>query len=77
MLSRGHATPVYGKPVTRPLISQAPSGPTGTKVHVGTGAPSTAIGVNGDMYLDSSTGNWYGPKEGPVTGSGTWGGAIP
>jgi hypothetical protein len=34
----------------------------------GSGAPSSGLGNNGDMYLDTSTGNVYGPKT-----SGAWG----
>ena len=35
--------------------------PTGL-VYCGNGAPTSGIGVNGDVYCDIVTGNWYGPK---------------
>lgn len=78
MLPRGHATSTYGKPVQRSLPTPGKNGLNGTVVHVGTGAPSTTIGATGDMYLDSGTGQWYGPKDRTViSGSTSWGGAIP
>lgn len=47
-----------------------PTGPTGASStwHVGTGAPSSGLGANGDMYLNTATGDIYGPKT-----SGAWG----
>jgi len=37
----------------------------------GSGVPGAGLGNNGDMYLDDSTGDVYGPKTG-----GAWGSAI-
>lgn len=42
------------------LVSQY-TVPTGL-VYCGTGTPGSAIGVDGDVYCDLNTGNWYGPK---------------
>src|SRR5215831_19172167 len=51
-------------------------GPTGATGYsplyiVGTGAPTGAIGNNGDMYINSTTSDVYGPKT-----SGAWGGIV-
>jgi hypothetical protein len=51
-------------------------GPTGTPGYspqyiVAAGPPSPATGANGDMYIDSTTSNVYGPKTG-----GSWGGVV-
>lgn len=43
------------------------TGTAGSRWHTVTGAPSTSLGVNADMALDTVTGNWY-QKE-----SGAWG----
>ena len=43
------------------------TGTAGSRWHTVTGVPSTALGVNTDMALDTATGNWY-QKE-----SGAWG----
>ena len=37
----------------------------------GSGAPSSGLGSNGDMYIDTATENVYGPKAG-----GSWGSAV-
>jgi hypothetical protein len=44
------------------------AGKDGSIMYSGTGAPAATLGINGDYYLDKSTGNLYGPK---VTG--VWG----
>jgi len=43
------------------------TGAAGAVWHVGSGAPSDGLGVDGDLYLDSVTSDVYGPKA-----SGTW-----
>lgn len=50
-----------------------PAGPAGVGSvwRQGTGAPSSGIGVNGDYYLDTATGDIYGPKT-----AGVWGASI-
>lgn len=66
MLTRGHAVATYGKPNTgQSRIVEVSNSNTlgGTKVHVGSGAPTASLGNTGDMYLDSTTGSWYGPKD--------------
>lgn len=45
-----------------------PTGPTGALILGGMGAPSPALGVTGDYYIDSSGDQLYGPKSG-----GSWG----
>jgi hypothetical protein len=47
------------------------SGANGSSVLNGTGAPTTAIGADGDFYLDISTYMIYGPKA-----AGTWGPGV-
>ncbi|MEW4306650.1 cell surface glycoprotein [Rossellomorea marisflavi] len=46
--------------------SQGPQGPAGTPVLTGVGAPSCAIGNDGDLYIDISTGNLYYKEQEPV-----------
>lgn len=48
-------------------VDWAIEGPRGSIWHVGAGAPNSEIGVNGDLYLDTETGDVY------VNVSGTWG----
>jgi hypothetical protein len=38
---------------------------------VGTGAPTAGVGIDGTVYLDQSTGRFYGPKA-----AGAWPGAA-
>lgn len=38
-------------------------GPRGPGILLGEGAPSNSLGYNGDIYLDTLTGSYYGPKE--------------
>jgi hypothetical protein len=79
MLSRGLHSATVAKPVLVPLPIPGPQGPAGsngangTIINVGSGAPVTTVGNVGDMYLDNSTGYWYGPK----TSTGGWGTQIP
>jgi hypothetical protein len=46
----------------------APPAASGSKIHDGTTAPTPAIGVPGDYYVDTSVGVLYGPKS--VSGYG-------
>lgn len=39
--------------------------------HTGSGAPSASLGADGDMYIDTATGDLYGPKDG-----GAWGASV-
>lgn len=43
-------------------------GPPGSQWYIGAGVPGSGIGVDGDIYLNASTGDVYGPKA-----SGAWG----
>ena len=45
---------------------QGPAGPSGATWYTGTGMPSSLLGVNGDLYLDTATGFLYEKI------SGTW-----
>lgn len=48
-----------------------PAGAAGSKILTGSGAPTAGTGVDGDMYVDTSTGDLYGPKTGGVWGPPT------
>lgn len=50
---------------------QGVAGTNGTAVLNGTTVPSTAIGVNGDFYINTATNTLYGPKAGGNWPSGT------
>jgi hypothetical protein len=54
------------------ITTPGPAGPPGRTALwlTGAGAPVTAQGQDGDMYLNSTTSDVYGPK------SGTWGGIV-
>lgn len=50
-------------------ISTGPFGPAGNdgaSFVVGEGAPTANIGINGDIFIDTLTGNFYGPKQSNV-----------
>lgn len=52
-------------PVTDSTVSystRGPIGPRGPGVVAGEGAPSNSEGQDGDIYIDSDTGTYYGPK---------------
>lgn len=40
-----------------------PAGEDGSMIYAGTGSPSSALGEEGDFYLDQSTATLYGPKD--------------
>lgn len=42
--------------------SRGPAGPRGPGVLVGEGEPTDEIGQDGDLYIDSDNGHYYGPK---------------
>lgn len=50
-----------------PTGPTGPAGPQGAGMVTGTGAPSDAVGQDGDFYFDSAAAVVYGPKA-----SGTW-----
>jgi hypothetical protein len=63
-----------GTTVFATVSTPGPPGTTGPPGYsplfiVAAGAPGAGVGNNGDMYIDSATGNVYGPKT-----SGAWGG---
>ena len=47
-----------------------PAGTNGNTVWNGSGAPSSALGTNGDFYIDTSGKAIYGPKSGSSWGTG-------
>jgi hypothetical protein len=56
------------------IVVEGPPGTPGTQIYSGTGAPSTGVGVDGDFYIDKTSGavTLYGPKA-----SGAWPAGIP
>lgn len=54
-------------PSTQTGITRGPVGPRGPGVIVGEGAPDDETGQDGDLYIDSDNGSYYGPKA-----DGTW-----
>jgi len=44
------------------VSNPAPRGPAGKTILSGTGAPTPAIGTNGDFYFDTAASQFYGPK---------------
>lgn len=59
---------VNAGPVGPPGIQgiQGPTGPVGSEVLVGSGPPLNSLGKNTDVYIDSETGKFYGPKANSV-----------
>ena len=47
---------------TAPGQSQGPAGPRGPGTLVGAGVPVNSLGFDGDIYINVSTGSYYGPK---------------
>jgi len=45
-------------------------GADGSQIHTGSGAPSSGLGVDGDFYLDSVSGNYYLKESGSWTQEG-------
>ncbi|PPS86422.1 hypothetical protein [Streptomyces sp. MH60] len=50
------------------VLVTGPAGKDGSKIYSGTGAPATGTGVDGDYYVDTTSGavTLYGPKAGGV-----------
>lgn len=46
-------------------------GADGKTILTGSGSPSSGLGTSGDMYIDTTANNIYGPKTAGVWGSGT------
>jgi hypothetical protein len=63
-VDRHNRTRVEVKEVPNKVVPSAPGpqGPAGTSIKFGSGAPTSAIGENGDIYIDTDTGFFYGPK---------------
>lgn len=59
------STPV--KALGVPLSTRGPAGPRGPGTIVGEGPPASNVGQDGDIYIDSDTSDYYGPKT-----DGTW-----
>lgn len=51
--------------------AQGPAGAPGSKWLADSGGPSNILGANGDFYLDTATGDIYGPKT-----AGAWGSSV-
>jgi hypothetical protein len=49
--------------------TSGPPGPQGYSILHGDGPPSASTGVDNDFYIDTSTTQLYGPREGGVWGS--------
>lgn len=47
---------------TVPTSVRGPIGPRGAGTIVGSGPPTYLVGQNGDIYIDTVTGSYYGPK---------------
>jgi hypothetical protein len=54
------STPIQG--ITTPLSTRGPAGPRGPGTLVGEGPPTSSIGQDGDIYINSVDGDYYGPK---------------
>ena len=52
------------------VSSPGPQGPRGKTILNGTGAPSNAIGLEGDFYYDKNTTRFHGPKLNSLTWEG-------
>lgn len=48
-------------------LAQGADGPPGSQIFTGTGVPSGALGVIGDLYIDNASPNAYYIKTGPST----------
>lgn len=63
------AAGIWGSPVFSLKGENGQNGSNGW--HVGNTAPSSGLGINGDLYLNSATGDLYGPKA-----AGAWGAIV-
>ncbi len=55
-------TSAYAGEAVSTGVSRGPVGPRGPGVLINEGAPSDAEGFDGDIYIDSLNGSYYGPK---------------
>ena len=60
-----------GSSGTGPTGSIGPTGPRGTSLLNGTSDPGPTIGIDGDFYINTDDNTIFGPKNGPIWGSGT------
>jgi len=58
-----------GKDGTGTAGPAGPAGPAGYSILHGAGPPAAGLGVDNDFYIDTSTTQLYGPREGGVWGS--------
>lgn len=58
-----NAGPIGPPGVIGPPGPPGPDGVAGTEILVGQGLPSNSLGKNGDLYIDSISGKFYGPKQ--------------
>ena len=58
----GWGTPLDLKGQNGDKGDKGDKGNPGSEIHKGSGAPSTTFGKVGDYYLDTETGDFYGPK---------------
>lgn len=70
MLPRGLATATHGRPTRPSRTLTIPVIQMGPKIITGDGPPSSSTGDSHDLYIDTSTNAFYGPKN-PSTGWGT------
>lgn len=56
------------------IVVEGPPGTPGSQIYSGTGSPSAGVGIDGDYYIDTTSGavTLYGPKA-----SGAWPAGIP
>lgn len=48
---------------TQGSVIRGPVGPRGSGVLAGEGPPTSSVGTTGDIYIDTASGAYYGPKE--------------
>ncbi len=70
--STGVAPVVGGNATWAQATSAGPAGANGKTLLIGTVAPPSNLGTDGDSYFDKSAKNFYGPKA-----SGAWPAAVP
>ena len=63
-------TVVTGNEISGQMVG-GPKGADGKTVLTGSGSPSSGLGANGDMYIDTTARDIYGPKTAGAWGSGT------
>ena len=70
MLPRGQANATHGRPQRGIRTMQVKPPLQGPKLISGDGTPSSSTGNTNDLYIDTSSGHFYGPKK-PSSGWGT------